>query len=342
MNGKSLGNYLDEINNQPEGVKDFCTTANIDEDYIDLLPDISKQELWILASEYNKDHYSELKERVSNYFGAENILLGAGSEDLLVSINNLYNYSHFRVGILEPIFYRVRESLDKASVKVLKTEDLDRSLDLDLVWLNNPNAINGEVINRKKILEWVKKNTKTLFVVDEAAMLFMDNWKDESLLCDSNNYENLIVLGSLSKIYGIPGLRVGFLAASFKNISKISLSRPTYPITNLSAFVASRIVRDGEVIDRNLEKIKRHKKEVVEKLSKIPDCEVYDSPINCVFVYDKSGTHDLYQKLLIAGVGTLDLSTQKGSKYPKGVRITVHSSDNRQSYLVERLDNINK
>lgn len=84
--------------------------------------------------------------------------------------------------------------------------------DQELVWLCNPNNPDGKVFNRDFLKTIIRKNKKSLFVIDEAYVDFVE--EDISVLNLIPECKNLIVIRSLTKRFAIPGLRIGYLAAA--------------------------------------------------------------------------------------------------------------------------------
>jgi threonine-phosphate decarboxylase len=83
----------------------------------------------------------------------------------------------------------------------------------DLVWLCNPNNPTGQLWPRSDLVEWVGAFPRALFVVDEAFLPFVPGEEDHSLVPVLGRLPNLVVLRSLTKLYSLPGLRLGYALA---------------------------------------------------------------------------------------------------------------------------------
>ena len=89
----------------------------------------------------------------------------------------------------------------------------------DLCWICNPNNPDGKLISRSEILELIRNNPNTLFVIDQVYADFcIEHLLD---LADIHKCPNLILVQSISKLHKIPGARIGYVAASEELISKI-------------------------------------------------------------------------------------------------------------------------
>ncbi len=87
----------------------------------------------------------------------------------------------------------------------------DRAAESDLVFICNPNNPTGALIPGKRLLSVCRALPQTVFVVDESYLPFVADGASHSLLDQAE--DNLAVLNSMSKIYRIPGLRIGFMTA---------------------------------------------------------------------------------------------------------------------------------
>ncbi|MFH2046275.1 MAG: aminotransferase class I/II-fold pyridoxal phosphate-dependent enzyme [Pseudomonadota bacterium] len=91
-------------------------------------------------------------------------------------------------------------------------------VNFDTIFICNPNNPTGVLINRLDLESLIRSFPKKNFIVDESYMPFARGGKEKSIL--NSDFNNLIVLNSMSKIFKIPGLRIGFLIASKENINK--------------------------------------------------------------------------------------------------------------------------
>ncbi|PID72736.1 MAG: histidinol phosphate aminotransferase [Desulfobulbus propionicus] len=86
-----------------------------------------------------------------------------------------------------------------------------RAAQVDVVFICNPNNPTGILIPHEQLLELCRSQPATTFVIDESYLLFAQEGDDKSMV--GSGLDNVVVLWSLSKIFGIPGLRAGFLVA---------------------------------------------------------------------------------------------------------------------------------
>ncbi len=90
----------------------------------------------------------------------------------------------------------------------------------DMVFICNPNNPSGGLIPGQDIVKLIKGRPDTLFVVDESYLPFVHKAEDLSLINDTE-LTNSVVLTSMSKIFGVPGLRTGFMTAAPEIITRV-------------------------------------------------------------------------------------------------------------------------
>ena len=137
----------------------------------------------------------------------------------------------------------------------------------DLIQIENPNNPTGQIINITNIEKIIEKAQKydSIVIIDEAYGDYMN--PNNSAIRLVGKYENLVVLRSASKFYGLPNHRVGYLFASkeFINIyNKISIP---FPFSDLSANVFRIIFKNKKILDSTKPKIAEINKKIYDNLN---------------------------------------------------------------------------
>lgn len=96
-----------------------------------------------------------------------------------------------------------------------------RSSAADICYLANPNNPTTTTLDKSVILKLVAEHIKVLFVVDETYLPFCSDYKCQTLMHDAVKSSNLLVVGSMSKVYALPGLRIGYGVSSKSIISNL-------------------------------------------------------------------------------------------------------------------------
>ena len=127
--------------------------------------------------------------------------------------------------------------------------------DADTVFICNPNNPTGRLISADVIDQLSRELPQTRFVIDESYLPFVDPSQGRSLLKDRRG--NVIVLHSLSKIFRIPGLRIGFLTASRKTVQRFESYQKPWSINGLAQAAVEYLMTHTEQAGRFIEKTRQ-------------------------------------------------------------------------------------
>jgi len=280
--------------------------------------------------EYPKqEHYSKLKEKIAEYWSEvaniKHILLGAGSMYVLERINLLFLGEGKKVLGYCPQFteYIIEARLLGAKHKCVqlpkeKNFKFDAGMFLEeindsynLIYIDNPNNPTGQTITPKDIEEIVQKASKedVAVIIDEAYGEFMK--KKESALNLINVYNNLIVVRSFSKGFGLPGLRVGYAVCG--DILGEFLKKVDVPfsVNSVAAFVAQKALEDEEFLQRCMGKIKQVKAKLITEFKANNYIVSETSLVVPIFVVGREEKVNLYRSFLRRNV-----LTTPGSGFP--------------------------
>lgn len=244
----------------------------------------------------------------------EHILVGNGAAEL---IKCLMEKTEGKVGFIRPTFeeYPNRYNRQESVIFVSSKADFSYSIedlmhffdgtDIETLVLINPDNPTGNYIAKEhmlKFIEWC--NVRNIrIIVDESFVDFAEENNntliDEAIL---QKYENLIVLKSISKSYGVPGLRLGVLASSDEEL--ISNMKKEVAIWNINSFgefymqIEEKYKKDYTL---SLEKIKQVRKQFIQNLSSIAALRVIPSQANYIMVELVNGTSskELTRRLLL-------------------------------------------
>ena len=229
-------------------------------------------------SRYPSVYASPIKEAVSRRFGipAENVTTGCGSDDIL---DSAFRAALFPPGLMTypgPSFSMVEtfgtmNGLESRMVEWTRAaEDPEALLEGEpaLVYLCRPNNPTGATLPRgwvEALLEAAGENGPVV-VLDEAYADFAE----DDLLEDALTFPRLLVLRTLSKLFGLAGLRVGIGVGHESLIREVEKSRGPYKVTHLSqaAAVAALLDPSGwdrEIVERTVRNRERLRRELVER-----------------------------------------------------------------------------
>lgn len=195
-----------------------------------------------LLSSYPDTHCIELREALASSLGCgpQSIIAGNGSTELIYLIPRAFKPR--RALIFTPTFSEYEKSLLAAGCSVrsvpLKEEEgfkvrAEEAIGLlprvDMLFICNPNNPTGALIEQEVLsailIEAEKKGV--LVVVDEA---FVDFAPHHSIAADISRRTNLMVLRSMTKFYGIPGIRLGYLAGPPPLVKQLNRSKEPWTV----------------------------------------------------------------------------------------------------------------
>lgn len=330
---KGNDNYLEFVQKNTD-LLDCCTSSNVDDLITKFIPSLNRNGVFNLVSKYPQIGYEKIKDGLRKKFGIKKVLLGDGSEGLIVSLNRHLNSTHSRVLVVTPTFYRIYKTLnhrETIQVSGLKNDILDG---FDAVWLTNPNTIDGSTQSVSELLGLIKSNRKTTFIVDETSVLFLGSPKENSLFPYVESCPNLIVISSFSKFYGLPGIRFGFLSGNCSMMDDLLKQASTFPVDNITQEIVINLLNDKHIDEQIRSKICKNQKMITDLLTKQGDIDVKTSKLNYIFL--KSSQKDIKSKLLKSGIATFDLSSHE-DKMNGWVRLTIHGSEKLNKILITRV-----
>lgn len=185
----------------------------------------------------------------AKYFGVKHqyTCVGNGAAEL---IKSLMGYVNGRVGVVYPTFEEYPNRYDNNEVVSYLPDNIDFSYtaddlkayftdkDIKSLLLINPDNPSGNFIPKADVLDLAQwcASKSILFVVDESFVDFADGYPENSLLCNDilAAHPSMCVMKSISKSYGVPGLRLGVLASADTAI--IEYMRKDVAIWNINSF----------------------------------------------------------------------------------------------------------
>lgn len=239
-----------------------------------------------------------------------NIVLGNGSIEIFYALPKVLNVS--RVITLEPTFCEYRYI---ANINNVEYEPLlwDKNLNWDfnhlrknlkkgdLLFICNPNNPTGDIFHKEDILSLL--DTSAYIVVDEAFMDFTN--VDQSVLSEVFKFENLIVVRSLTKIFSIAGLRVGFCVASKKIINELKKVLPLWNVNGIALAVAEQLLKRDDIISQTKDYIEKEKRYFLKELSNLNLFKIHNTYAN-FFLAQSEKTGDFIDFLAKHNVSVRD------------------------------------
>lgn len=158
------------------------------------------------------------------------------------------------VGILEPTYGEYACGFDRRGLTYLSLARLQQYSQVKSLILANPNNPTGQFYAPERLLELANElNTRGgVLVVDEAFCGLEDR---DSLLPIANHADNLIILRSIGKVFGLAGLRLGFVFAGQSALCKISQMIGPWAVSNPALFIAETLMSNATILQSLRDKI---------------------------------------------------------------------------------------
>lgn len=251
----------------------------------------------------------------SKYFNIkeEYILIGNGAAELIKAVMNTLKDN---IGFIRPTFeeYPNRYNSQKHVIFKPETEGFKYSCqdimdyfddkDIKTLVIINPDNPSGNYITKKglfELLDWsVKKEINLL--IDESFVDFSIE-EDSTLLKDEilEKYKNLIIVKSISKSYGVPGVRLGIIATSnFELLQNIIKEVSIWNINSFGEYYMQIYGKYEKIYKNSLEKIRSAREIFINELREIKELQVFDSQANYILIkiLEKYSSEELAKILL--------------------------------------------
>ncbi|MCB2300972.1 histidinol-phosphate transaminase [Clostridium tagluense] len=272
-----------------------------------------------------------------------NVMAGNGSDECIQIIANTFLNTGDKVAVQSPdfsmygLYTRVAGGIpieiplgDEFKLDVDGFISIVNKEKVKLVFLSNPNNPTGGIIKRDDIIKIIE-GCSCIVVIDEAYFEFYG----ETIVDKICAYENLIVLRTCSKI-GLAAIRLGFLITSPILMGELKKVKPPYNVNAISQCIACVILKDSEILYKNVERILLERKYLWQKLSNINGIKLYNAQANFILI-GVENAQIMKQRLLDAGI---NIRSFTAITLQNCLRITIGSREENQ-YLLNNISQEN-
>lgn len=298
----------------------YKVRLDANESFLDLPEDIRKEVAEAIAKvEFNR-YPDPLASEVCRKFGEffhlkpELLTAGNGSDELIsIIVPNFLSPGETMLTVLPDFsmyaFYAQTigakaEALQKPDTMEICGEDVIKRVKetgAKLLIFSNPCNPTSLKMERRDILH-VIENTDALVVVDEAYMDFSEG----SVLNEIEHYDNLIVLKTCSKAFGMAAVRLGFAAANKEITGVLRTLKSPYNVNTLTQAAAGVVLGHTEYLTECIEKIRKSTEELYAKLTELALVKeeiitIYPTSTNFIYMKTKRG-EEVYEALKKEGI----------------------------------------
>ena len=283
---------------------------------------ILREMRWI--GHYPDNEYEDFKEAAAAFTGVnpENIVPGNGSSEIIRLFAEMVVEDGDLVVIPIPTFgeYETQSRLFGAGIKYVnqlgKRPEIGDSVlkEAKALFLCNPNNPTGTLLPRKYVAELAKRceSNETFLLLDEAFIELSD--PDESLVARAPEMEYLIVMRSLTKSFGVPGIRLGFGVANRELAFIMNSARMPWSISSIGAAAGAHLLKETAHIEKSRRYIKGELIWLTEALTNL-GLEPLKSSVNFILVkIEKTGwrSRALAERMLLEKILIRDCSSFAG------------------------------
>ena len=272
----------------------------------------------------------------------EYLCVGNGAAEL---INSLGRSISGKMAVTSTVFNEYVRCFQNCTFDKIDLKKTDYRYDLntlslaiennDTICIVNPDNPTGAFINKNDMISLLDKAKKLnkIIIFDESFIDFCNPNCKYSLMSDEilQKYDNLVVVKSISKSYGIPGFRLGVLATSNREI--MGLIKKNISIWNINSFAEYYLQISNlykKEYDKACEKIAEERERFINDLSHIPGLEVYESESN--FIMCKLKNYDstkLAINLLEDNIFIKDLKTKDSFLGEDYIRLAIRTKEEK-------------
>lgn len=282
------------------------------------------------------------------------VLTGNGAAELIKPLIRSFQNS---VGVICPSFEEYRNCAKKVipftishpdfSYTAKDIMDFYKDKELEALVLVNPDNPTGNYLPKPDVLTLLEfcKAKKTVLILDESFIDFSSAEETPSLMCPKiiNTYQNLVLIKSISKSYGIPGLRLGILTSSNqKLLNTVRQELSIWNINSLAEYFLQIFEKYQSDYKEALNRFKETREEFSQSLQSIRQLRLYPSQANFFMCEIMDGcTAAQLAELLLNRYNILvkDLSQKAGMEGREFIRIAVRNKSDNQR-LVDALKHI--
>lgn len=300
------------------------------------------------VSEYPDCHNVKVNSCIAKFFNLnyENVVVTNGSMEGMNLLCDVLNND--RTTIYSPTFWGYsdifkRQKLNYSEVKLRNNMLYDVSqIDRDaqnstLIFLCNPNNPTLASIKKEDIQTLIERNSQCNFVVDETMLLFDCDYNKKTVNQLIKEYDNLSVICSFSKIFGMAGIRAGAVLSNEKVIKEVVNRQVPYSIDIIKQEILPVALDDREYLQMSRLAITQNRKILAEKLRNFGALDVIEGETDFILVGINNGLtgSEVVEYLQQKGIMIRNMKTSYPQIEGEYLRISVGKKEENEELLFE-------
>ena len=285
-----------------------------------------------------------LKEAIAEKFGitTEMVLPTCGSDEMLDLIAKTFIGKGDEVVMADITFsrYAATSQMMGAAIRQVPLKNLAYDIegflkvinkDTKVVWLCNPNNPTGTIFSEAELIRLMEAVSPTTLVVYDEAYAEFASHQDypKNSISFLKKYENMLILKTLSKAYGIAGVRVGYTIGHPELISAINKIRNPFNVTLLTQAAAVAAIKDTEFLAKVVANNDEGKKYIYEEFDRL--CLEYaKTEANHIIFNAKKDSSTVFNELLKLGVIIRPIG---GFKPATWLRVSIGTMEENREFI---------
>ena len=279
----------------------------------------------------------------------EQIVIGNGATEIIYNFCKAFLSKKTPVLIPIPTFgeYEAAAKLSGCKITFFKTMNLESNLDNFIkkipkngcVFVCNPNNPTGKLLSKRNLLKIIQaaKKKSSLAFVDESFIELVSE-SNQSVIKFVKKFSNLFILRSMTKSFGLAGIRVGYGIGSKQIISILNNLKIPWNVSGLAQHAARAALCSISYLNKAKKIIENESKYLRNSISKINGFECHDAAANFILIKTKQKSKTIQKKLLKKKILIRDCSSFRGldNNY---IRIAVKTRKENKK-LVKALEKI--
>ena len=265
--------------------------------------------------------------------------IGNGSDQILDLILSNFASKQTKVLTSNPTFGFFEERCKLYSIPLIAipfSDDMKLNVDefvkqsknADILYLDSPNNPTGFQFPKNELQKLVK-SFKGVVIIDEA----YGEFGEYSLTKMVKTNKNLIVVQTLSKSFGLAGLRLGYFIANRKFTEAfMNVLQYPYPLSTITIESGILALEKSDTVKSILDEVKTERKRIIETLQKYDAFEVFDSKANFVLFDAHGGYKRIYSALVEQGISIRKLG--KIGNHDGCLRVTIGTKEMNSKFLL--------
>jgi len=271
----------------------------------------------------------------------ENIIIGNGSDELIVLALRAFGCNGDEVVIAKPTFLIYEIASRVEGVKVVTVPMKDFRYDLQgmadrltrktkIVFIANPDNPVGTYVRTTELAAFLKKvNERTIVFIDEAYFEFACRYPEYPATLKYIKTKNVIITRTFSKVYGLAGIRVGYGFARKELIEAMDRVREPFNVNSLAQVAAEAALKDRAFVTKCISTTEAGKKYLEKEIAQCGHSYI-KSATNFILINVGKNAKVVYTKLLKRGVIVREMSAWGLNGF---IRVTVGTMKENKRFI---------